>query len=111
MLHLYAALAEKERRLISERTIAALTARKASGAKLGNNRNPGVCCIVGPAEDLTVSAAALGTTPSSAGRSATPSRKRIDHDRALATRQDYPDETYDPFVVIAFRAVAVRGDR
>jgi DNA invertase Pin-like site-specific DNA recombinase len=39
MLHLYAALAEKERRLISERTKAALAAKKAGGAKLGNSRN------------------------------------------------------------------------
>ena len=39
MLHLYAALAEKERRLISERTRAALSAKKASGIKLGNPRN------------------------------------------------------------------------
>ena len=39
MLHLYAALAEKERRLISERTKAALAAKKVSGAKLGNPRN------------------------------------------------------------------------
>jgi DNA invertase Pin-like site-specific DNA recombinase len=39
MLHLYAALAEKERRLISERTRAALAARKVQGAKLGNRRN------------------------------------------------------------------------
>jgi DNA invertase Pin-like site-specific DNA recombinase len=39
MLHLYAALAEKERRLISERTKAALVAKKASGIKLGNPRN------------------------------------------------------------------------
>ena len=39
MLHLYAALAEKERRLISERTTAALAARKARGARLGNRRN------------------------------------------------------------------------
>src|SRR3954464_9475145 len=39
MLHLYAALAEKERRLISERTKAALTAKKASGARLGNPSN------------------------------------------------------------------------
>jgi DNA invertase Pin-like site-specific DNA recombinase len=39
MLHLYAALAEKERRLISERTKAALVARKRQGAQLGNRRN------------------------------------------------------------------------
>jgi len=39
MLHLYAALAEKERRLISERTKAALAIRKASGSKLGNPVN------------------------------------------------------------------------
>jgi DNA invertase Pin-like site-specific DNA recombinase len=39
MLHLYAALAEKERRLISERTKAALAARKEAGGKLGNPRN------------------------------------------------------------------------
>jgi DNA invertase Pin-like site-specific DNA recombinase len=39
MLHLYAALAEKERRLISERTKAALAIRKGSGAKLGNPTN------------------------------------------------------------------------
>src|SRR5499427_5485418 len=39
MLHLYAAPAEKERRLISERTRAALAAKKASGALLGNPRN------------------------------------------------------------------------
>jgi DNA invertase Pin-like site-specific DNA recombinase len=39
MLHLYAALAEKERRMISERTKAALAAKKAAGARLGNPRN------------------------------------------------------------------------
>jgi DNA invertase Pin-like site-specific DNA recombinase len=39
MLHLYAALAEKERRLISERTKAALAAKKAAGASLGNPNN------------------------------------------------------------------------
>lgn len=39
MLHLYAALAEKERRLISERTRAALAVKKANGGKLGNPRN------------------------------------------------------------------------
>jgi DNA invertase Pin-like site-specific DNA recombinase len=47
MLHLYAALAEKERSLISERTKAALAARKAAGAKLGNPRNIDVAGVIG----------------------------------------------------------------
>src|SRR5215472_3621153 len=38
MLHQYAALAEKERALISTRTKAAVAAKKAAGAKLGNPR-------------------------------------------------------------------------
>jgi len=39
MLHIYAALAEKERRMISERTRAALAARKRQGVQLGNPTN------------------------------------------------------------------------
>lgn len=39
ILHLYAALAEKERALISARTKDALARKKAGGAKLGNPRN------------------------------------------------------------------------
>jgi len=47
MLHLYAALAEKERRLISERTRAALAQRKAQGKRLGNRTNAGEAAALG----------------------------------------------------------------
>lgn len=47
MLHLYAALAEKERRLISERTHSALAQRKAAGATLGNPRNARAAAALG----------------------------------------------------------------
>jgi DNA invertase Pin-like site-specific DNA recombinase len=39
MLHIYAALAEKERALISDRTRLALAHKKAAGAELGNRTN------------------------------------------------------------------------
>src|ERR1700710_3107028 len=39
MLHIYAALAEKERGMISDRTRAALAQKKAQGATLGNRTN------------------------------------------------------------------------
>src|SRR3954449_5796775 len=39
MLHIYAALAQKERAMIAERTRAALAQKKAQGAKLGNRTN------------------------------------------------------------------------
>src|SRR5690349_6507770 len=60
MLHLYAALAEKERRLISERTKAALGAKKSAGAALGNVRNLaeagslGRVTLVATADDLAL---------------------------------------------------------
>ncbi len=47
MLHLYAALAEKERRLISERTRSALAQRKAQGARLGNLCNAAEAAALG----------------------------------------------------------------
>jgi DNA invertase Pin-like site-specific DNA recombinase len=47
MLHLYAALAEKERRVIAERTRLALAAKKAAGAKLGNRQNLGEAAALG----------------------------------------------------------------
>src|SRR3954469_22206564 len=52
MLHLYAALAEKERRLIGERTRSALAARKAQGARLGNPRNAATAAAAGPAVQI-----------------------------------------------------------
>jgi DNA invertase Pin-like site-specific DNA recombinase len=52
MLHLYAALAEKERRLISERTRAALASRKTNGAKLGNQTNSAAAAAKGRAVSI-----------------------------------------------------------
>jgi DNA invertase Pin-like site-specific DNA recombinase len=52
MLHLYAALAEKERRLIGERTRLALAARKAQGKKLGNPRNAPAAAAAGRAAQI-----------------------------------------------------------
>src|SRR4051794_17430547 len=49
MLHLYAALAEKERRLIGDRTRAALQAKKAAGAALGNRANLAAAGSIGRA--------------------------------------------------------------
>ena len=53
MLHLYAALAEKERRLISERTRAALAAKKAGGARRGNPRNIAAAGSLGRTVQIT----------------------------------------------------------
>jgi hypothetical protein len=47
MLHLYAALAEKERRLISERTRSALAQAKAQGVPLGNRSNAAEAAAMG----------------------------------------------------------------
>ena len=47
MLHLYAALAEKERRQISERTKSALASRKLQGTKLGNPTSAGQSAALG----------------------------------------------------------------
>jgi len=49
MLHVYAALAEKERALIAGRTRVALAAKKAQGAVLGNRTNLAVASAKGAA--------------------------------------------------------------
>ena len=49
MLHVYAALAEKERRMVSERTRAALAMRKGQGARLGNRANLAAAQALGAA--------------------------------------------------------------
>jgi len=47
VLHLFAALAEKERALISQRTRDALARKKAAGAMLGNRTNPAEAAALG----------------------------------------------------------------
>ena len=49
VLHIYAALAEKERRMTSERTRAALAVRKGQGATLGNRTNLAAARTLGAA--------------------------------------------------------------
>jgi DNA invertase Pin-like site-specific DNA recombinase len=49
MLHIYAALAEKERALIAERTRLALAQKKLQGALLGNRTNLAEACAKGTA--------------------------------------------------------------
>ena len=53
MLHLYAALAEKERSLVSQRTRAALAAKRAAGARLGNRTNLRQASLLGAAANAT----------------------------------------------------------
>ncbi len=53
MLHLYTALAEKERRLISERTKAALASRKTNGTRLGNPTNTAHAAAKGRAVSIS----------------------------------------------------------
>src|SRR4051812_32093850 len=93
MLHVYAALAEQERRLISARTTAALKAKKAAGARLSNRTNlgeaqkPGAAANAQAAEAfaanvvpvvrsiLTAGVASRARPPRPFGRARRPSRR------------------------------------
>jgi DNA invertase Pin-like site-specific DNA recombinase len=57
MLHIYAALAQKERAMISARTKAALAAKKAQGALLGNRTNLSAAQAKGRAVNAAAAAA------------------------------------------------------
>ena len=57
MLHIYAALAEKERALIADRTRAALARKKAQGARLGNRTNLAEASAKGAAANQDVARA------------------------------------------------------
>ncbi len=68
LLHLYAALAEKERNLISTRTTAALAAAKARGTKLGGDRGYRITKAAGEAGHAAVKAKADGFAADLAGK-------------------------------------------
>jgi DNA invertase Pin-like site-specific DNA recombinase len=57
VLHLYAALGEKERKMIGQRTKAALAAKKAQGVVLGNRTNLGEAQAKGQATNAAKAAA------------------------------------------------------
>jgi DNA invertase Pin-like site-specific DNA recombinase len=63
MLHIYAALAEKERALISERTRVALARKKAQGALLGNRTNLAEARAKGQAAQAAADAFAHNVLP------------------------------------------------
>ena len=63
MLHIYAALAEQERRMISERTRKALAAKKAQGIRLGNPNLAAARQIAHDAQAAAADAYAARVTP------------------------------------------------
>ena len=91
MLHLYATLAEKERRLISERTRAALTAKRASGIKLGNPRNIAVAgeigrnCQIASADEFAASLAPIIHTLRASGVSTLEATTQALNQRGIRT--------------------------
>ena len=96
MLHIYAALAEKERRMISDRTRAALAARKRQGAQLGNRTNLAEAQVKGAAstfEGARRFAESLAPPhPSDPGQR----RREPQGDRRRAQRQGCADRSGGP---------------
>jgi DNA invertase Pin-like site-specific DNA recombinase len=79
MLHIYAALAEKERRMISDRTKAGLAAAKARGKRLGGLNDAGITRrqeATARAEALRPLLAEMEAAEMSAGAIATELNKR-----------------------------------
>ena len=81
MLHLYAALAEKERRLISERTRAALAAKRANGARLGNPSNIQVAGSLGRSVQTTTADEFVAVSCRWSTQSEAPARPRSKRSR------------------------------
>ena len=85
MMRVYAAMAQKERELISERTRAALAAAKTRGAVLGGDRgyrpHRGALCRCG-VKVSRVRGGGLSGAPALVGDRAASGRGRVDDDRA-----------------------------
>lgn len=86
MLHLYAALAEKERRLISQRTSAALQAKKAQGVKLGGLNAGGIA----NRDEAKARAEALRPILAELGDISAREIARVLNDRGIATPTGAP---------------------
>ena len=86
MLHLYAALAEKERRLISQRTKDALQAKKAQGVRLGGLNAKGIA----NRDEAKARAEALRPILAELGGASAREIARVLNDRGIATPTGAP---------------------
>lgn len=90
MIHIYAALAEKERALISQRTTAALKAAKARGVRLGNPqlakaRAAGVARVKADAERFAANVLPVIREAQKAGASSLRAIAQVLNDRGVRT--------------------------
>jgi DNA invertase Pin-like site-specific DNA recombinase len=90
MLHIYAALAEKERGMIAERTRAALAQKKAQGALLGNRTN----LADAQAKGLAVNRAAADAFAANASDRAADTGERCHHDARHRRGAKRPGDPY-----------------